>query len=110
MLRFELLEKGGCRVLYFFMGLIVCSEVKFVYVGDARNNMGNSLMIGCAKLGLNFCFLAPKKLWPEDSLLRYARNEAERSRGIIQCFEISQKAEAMKVGRACWRGAHCCLR
>ena len=39
------------------------NNIKFVYVGDARNNVGNSLMIGCSKLGINFVFLAPKGLW-----------------------------------------------
>ena len=38
------------------------------YMGDARYNMGNSLMIGCAKLGLNFHAVAPKKYFPEKSL------------------------------------------
>ncbi len=45
-------------------------EVKLVYAGDARNNMGNSLMIGCAKLGMHFVALAPKELWPEESLVK----------------------------------------
>ncbi|MDA3846051.1 MAG: ornithine carbamoyltransferase [Vallitaleaceae bacterium] len=43
--------------------------INFVYVGDGRNNMGNSLMIGCAKMGLNCTIIAPKSLWPEESLV-----------------------------------------
>lgn len=43
--------------------------INFTYVGDSRNNMGNSLMIGSAKLGLNFTGVAPKELWPEQSLI-----------------------------------------
>ena len=39
-------------------------EINFVYMGDARNNMGNSLMVGCAKMGLNFTACAPKELFP----------------------------------------------
>ena len=39
--------------------------VNFTYMGDARNNMGNSLMIACAKMGLNFTACAPKELFPE---------------------------------------------
>ena len=38
--------------------------LKLVFVGDGRNNMANSLMIGSAKLGINFTILAPKQLWP----------------------------------------------
>jgi len=43
--------------------------INFVYVGDGRNNMGNSLMIGCAKMGLNCTIIAPKTLWPEETLV-----------------------------------------
>ena len=44
-------------------------KVKFVFVGDARNNMGNSLMIGCAKMGMHFVGLAPKSLFPDEKLV-----------------------------------------
>ena len=44
--------------------------LKFVYMGDARYNMGNSLMIGCAKMGLHFTACAPKAYWPEDALVQ----------------------------------------
>ncbi len=43
--------------------------VNFTYIGDGRNNMANSLMIGCAKVGLNFMIIAPKSLWPENDLV-----------------------------------------
>ncbi|MBU2554075.1 MAG: ornithine carbamoyltransferase [Bacteroidetes bacterium] len=44
-------------------------QVSFAYCGDARNNMGNSLMVGAAKMGMDFRAVAPKKLWPEESLV-----------------------------------------
>ncbi len=44
--------------------------LKFVYMGDARYNMGNSLMIGCAKMGLHFTACAPKAYWPEEQLVQ----------------------------------------
>ena len=44
------------------------NKVKLVYCGDARNNMGNALMIGCAKMGMRFVALAPKELWPNEKL------------------------------------------
>ncbi|MCI9215897.1 ornithine carbamoyltransferase [Lachnospiraceae bacterium 42-17] len=50
--------------------------INFTYMGDARNNMGNSLMIACAKMGLNFTACAPKELFPEDSLVEEARKLA----------------------------------
>ena len=50
--------------------------LNFTYFGDARNNMGNSLMIACAKMGLNFTACAPKELFPEESLVQTAREIA----------------------------------
>lgn len=43
--------------------------IRFVYMGDARFNMGNSLMVGCAKMGLHFTACAPKKYWPDQALI-----------------------------------------
>ncbi|MGN0173903.1 MAG: ornithine carbamoyltransferase [Acutalibacteraceae bacterium] len=43
--------------------------INFVYMGDARYNMGNSLMVGCAKMGLNFTACAPEKYFPDKSLI-----------------------------------------
>lgn len=48
--------------------------VKFVYMGDARYNMGNSLMIVCAKLGLHFTACTTKEYFPMMSLLHSVRN------------------------------------
>ncbi len=44
-------------------------KVKFAYVGDARSNMGNSLMIGAAKMGMDFRAIAPKELFPAEGLV-----------------------------------------
>ena len=55
------------------------SEVSFAYVGDARNNMGNSLMISAAKMGMDFRAVAPKSLFPADALVAEARRIAEDS-------------------------------
>ena len=43
--------------------------INFVYMGDARYNMGNSLMVGCAKMGLNFTACAPEKYFPDKALI-----------------------------------------
>ena len=61
--------------------------INFTYIGDARNNMGNSLMIGCAKLGINFTAVAPKNLWPEQSLVDYCKNLAKESGSSITLTE-----------------------
>jgi len=47
-------------------------EIKFAYLGDARNNMGNSLMIGAAKMGMDFRSVAPKEVQPEAELVAQA--------------------------------------
>jgi len=51
--------------------------INFVYMGDARNNMGNSLMVACAKMGLNFTACAPKELFPAEEL-------------VAECIEIAK--------------------
>ncbi len=63
------------------------NKVKFVYVGDARNNMGNSLMIGCAKMGIHFVALAPKELWPNEELVKEMKEIAKKSKGDIMLTE-----------------------
>lgn len=53
--------------------------INFVYMGDARYNMGNSLMVGCAKLGLNFTACAPEKYFPDTALVQECRTLARES-------------------------------
>ena len=57
--------------------------LKFTYMGDARNNMGNSLMIACAKMGLHFTACAPKELFPAQELTDAARAIAAESGGSV---------------------------
>lgn len=52
-------------------------QITFAYVGDARNNMGNSLMIGAAKMGMKFRSVAPKSVQPTDELVAQANEIAE---------------------------------
>lgn len=54
-----------------------------VFIGDGRNNVANSLMIGCAKTGVNFKAIAPESLWPEASLVEASRKDAEKSGATI---------------------------
>ena len=49
------------------------SQVKFAYLGDARNNMGNSLLVGAAKMGMDFRSIAPKSVQPEPELIKEAK-------------------------------------
>lgn len=61
--------------------------VKLVYMGDARYNMGNSLMILCAKMGMHFVACAPKKYFPNDELVEECKGFAEKSGGTITLTE-----------------------
>ena len=58
--------------------------INFTFVGDARNNMGNSLMIGAAKMGMNFTALAPKELWPDTDLVNKCKEIALETGGSIR--------------------------
>jgi ornithine carbamoyltransferase len=60
------------------------NKVKFVYAGDARNNMGNSLMIGAAKMGMHFVGVAPKELFPSEALVAEMREVAKETGAIIE--------------------------
>lgn len=61
--------------------------LKFVYMGDARYNMGNSLMIGCAKMGLDFVACAPKAYWPDKALVAQCLALAAQSGGSVTLSE-----------------------
>ena len=60
--------------------------INFVYMGDARYNMGNSLMVGCAKMGLNFTACAPEKYFPDKELVDKCK-EIAKSTGATISFE-----------------------
>lgn len=60
---------------------------KLVYMGDARYNMGNSLMIGAAKMGMHFVACAPQKYWPDPELIATAREIATETGAIVEFTE-----------------------
>ena len=72
-------------------------EVKFVYVGDARNNMGNSLMIGCAKMGMHFVGIAPKELFPSEELVNRMRELCKETGGKIELSDSIDAVEGADV-------------
>jgi len=67
-------------------------EVKFCYLGDAHNNMGNSLMVGAAKLGMDFRAAAPKKCQPNEKLIHQCLQIAENSGAKINLTDDVKKA------------------
>jgi len=58
-------------------------QVTFAYLGDAQNNMGNSLMVGAAKMGMNFRAVAPKKFHPTEELVAECKAIAEKTGATI---------------------------
>ncbi len=61
--------------------------IKLAYMGDARYNTGNSLMIACAKMGMHFYGCAPKKYWPGEELVKTAKEIALQTGGSINLTE-----------------------
>jgi ornithine carbamoyltransferase len=60
------------------------NEITLVYLGDARNNMGNSLMVGSAKMGMKFRAVAPKNLWPNEELVKKCKEIAKETGAVIE--------------------------
>jgi ornithine carbamoyltransferase len=60
---------------------------KFVFIGDGRNNMANSLMIGCTKMGLHIVIIAPKALWPNEELVELCKGYGAASGGSVTITE-----------------------
>ena len=62
-------------------------QVSFAYLGDARNNMGNSLMVGAAKMGMDFRAVAPKSVWPDEELVKTCNEIAKETGAKITLTE-----------------------
>ena len=71
--------------------------LKFVYMGDARYNMGNSLLIGCAKMGLDFVACAPKAYWPAQELVARCKAIAAETGASITLSEDTGAAAGADV-------------
>ena len=65
---------------------------KLVYMGDARYNMGNSLMIGCAKMGMHFVACAPKEYFPSAELIAKAQEIASKTGAKLEFIEDTMVA------------------
>ncbi len=80
--------------------------LNLVYVGDGRNNMANSLMIGSSKMGVNFTILAPKSLWPTNDLVELCQGYAKESGANIQ---ISDDLEVVCGADAIYTDVWCSM-
>lgn len=69
------------------------NKIKFVFVGDTRNNMAYALMYGAAKMGMHFVAYGPKELWPNQEILAKVNAVAKENGAII---EVSDNVESLK--------------
>lgn len=80
--------------------------LNFVYLGDGRNNMANSLMIGCAKVGVNVTIIAPKELWPNEELVELCEDYAMESGALVS---VTDEVEAVKDADVLYTDVWCSM-
>ena len=80
--------------------------LKLVYAGDGRNNMANSLMIGCSKMGIDFTILAPKSLWPGQELVKLCKTYAD---GFGSKITIADSLAAAEGADAIYTDVSCSM-
>ncbi len=66
--------------------------IKLVFMGDARNNVANSLMVVCAKMGMHFVSCGPKDLWPSEELVQTCKEIAKTTGATIEMTEVPEEA------------------
>lgn len=68
--------------------------IKLVFMGDARNNVANSLMVVCAKMGMHFVACGPKELWPDKEFVNKCKEIAKETNGSIEMTEDVMEASS----------------
>jgi len=71
--------------------------LKLMYAGDGRNNVANSLLIGCSKMGIDITILAPKSLWPDRELVDTCKEYAESSGSKIELTDMADDVADVDV-------------
>ena len=80
--------------------------LNFVYLGDGRNNMANSLMIGCAKVGVNVTIIAPKELWPDEELVGLCEDYGAESGALVT---VTDSTDAVKDADVLYTDVWCSM-
>ncbi len=80
--------------------------LRFVYAGDGRNNMANSLMIGMSKMGVHFTILAPESLWPKNELVELCQGYAAESGSTIT---LTEDTDAVKEADTIYTDVWCSM-
>lgn len=68
--------------------------IKLVFMGDARNNVANSLMVVCAKMGMHFTSCGPRDLWPDEDLVNKCKEIAKETGSVIEMTEDVMEASS----------------
>ena len=68
--------------------------IKLVFMGDARNNVANSLMVVCAKMGMHFVSCGPRDLWPDEDLVNKCKEIAKETGSVIEMTEDVMEASS----------------
>lgn len=69
----------------------------FCFLGDGRNNMANSFLVGCGKMGVNLTIIAPKQLWPKEELVSLAKSYADEAGSVITLSESTDAVAGADV-------------
>lgn len=80
--------------------------LKLAYLGDGRNNMANSLMIGCSKMGIDFTIIAPKCLWPKEELIELCKGYTKESGSAIN---LTESTDGVKDADALYTDVWCSM-
>jgi ornithine carbamoyltransferase len=80
--------------------------LRFVYAGDGRNNMANSLMIGMSKMGVHFTILAPESLWPKEELVELCQGYAKENGSTIT---LTEDTDAVKDADTIYTDVWCSM-
>jgi len=80
--------------------------LKLLYAGDGRNNVANSLLIGCTKMGIDITILSPKSLWPDGELVNICKGYAADSGSKI---EIAEDPDSVKDVDAVYTDVWCSM-
>jgi len=67
--------------------------LNFVYIGDGRNNVANSLLIGCSKMGINCTIITPKSLWPDEDMISASETYASKTGSLVTITDDVNRVE-----------------
>ena len=82
----------------------------FCFLGDGRNNMANSFLVGCGKMGVNLVIIAPKELWPKEELVALAKTYADAAGKFGEAADGTVNGLALTSGGSIMMGDYLTIR